>query len=438
LGKKKGNITKITKEDFKQLARDIMPVSKDMVLESTFDDGGRLNPEDAERFIDLIEEESDFQQYCTVHKLGRPSLKLTTLDMDGTVSVPKVEATATAIRNTPIINDMELTPTRYIAPVELSGEALEVNFEGGSFADHLMGLLAKCIRKDLNRIILFGDKTGVLAQDQRYPGYTSSKYMIDPFMKTMDGLLKTAIATGNIVDFSGFEENTFGYHMCVQMMAGIPEERRESIAAMKFFCSWEAYYDYIDTLAKFGKDTAAVQMYMEGKASPMFRGLNPIIPINCFSKHPKVSIVDSVEAGGTIQLDWFPLVANSLKVTPNSIGSTYTTPFTKDTDYTLNETTGLWTHDDSGGGIGTGTDLNLTYQGPGFVIMTDSTNTHLGIGINDMKMKMFEDVKTDTTYIVLHYKMGLVVLDDKKLYVGTGLQYKDYSEWTSNFIFDTP
>jgi hypothetical protein len=84
----------------------------------------------------------------------------------------------------PDLSDVELDAKLFKAEVRLSDEVLEDSIERGELRQTIMEMLADAIARDMEEVAINGDTASA-----------------DPFLATMDGILKQA--TSNVVDAAG-------------------------------------------------------------------------------------------------------------------------------------------------------------------------------------------------------------------------------------------
>lgn len=167
----------------------------DFALSDLMSNGGMLNPEQANQFIDMVQETPTILRQARVVPMNAPTRKINRLgfgsrimraapqgvspfaDDDGTND----RYLAAADRSAPTTAQIELNTKEVMAEVHLPYEVLEDNIEGMSFEDHLMRLIADRAAQDFEELALEGDSDSA-----------------DAYLALLDGFLKTA--TSNVVD----------------------------------------------------------------------------------------------------------------------------------------------------------------------------------------------------------------------------------------------
>ena len=143
------------------------------VFDSATANGGlvHLNTEQADKFIDYIVDESVIMKDAKVVKMGKPTKKVATLDIDDEIFVPGIDwelqenIKATAL-------EKELVTKEIVAVVKIKDDELEDNIEGNAFKDHLFRLIAKKGSTQLEKIGLYAKKvTWAKTVDRMFDGF---------------------------------------------------------------------------------------------------------------------------------------------------------------------------------------------------------------------------------------------------------------------------
>ena len=127
----------------------------------------------------------------------------------------------------PDLSDVELDAKLFKAEVRLSDEVLEDSIERGELRQTIMEMLADAIARDMEDVAINGDTASV-----------------DPFLATMDGILKQA--TSNAVDAAG---TPITKDLLRDMPKTLPSEYLRDKKAMRFLSSVDADLGYRNTLA---------------------------------------------------------------------------------------------------------------------------------------------------------------------------------------------
>lgn len=169
----------------------------DLAISDLNSNGGLLNPEQSNQFIDMIQEQPTILNQARIVRMGAPTRKINRLGFGTRIMKAAPQGTspfsqdsgannrylAAADRSSPDTAQIQLHTKELMAEIHLPYELLEDNVEGQSFEQHVMRLIAERAAQDLEEWALSAD--------------TASG---DAFLALNDGLLKTAVS--NIVDLS--------------------------------------------------------------------------------------------------------------------------------------------------------------------------------------------------------------------------------------------
>lgn len=165
----------------------------DFTLGDLAANGGLLNPEQANTFIDLVVEQPTILSQTRVVRMNAPTRKINKLGFDQRIlrAAPQAGGAqddgsntrhiAAADRSAPVTQQIELNTNEVIAEIHLHDEVFEDNIEGDSFEGHVIRLMAERAAEDLEEWLLQADTASA-----------------DPYLALTDGVLKQA--TSNVVD----------------------------------------------------------------------------------------------------------------------------------------------------------------------------------------------------------------------------------------------
>ena len=167
----------------------------DMAISQLETNGGLLLPEQADAFIDMVQEQPTMLRQSRVVRMNAPTRYINRLGFasrilraapQGTPPYAADDGTndrylAAADRSAPTTSKIELNTKEVMAEVHLPYEVLEDNIEGQSFEEHVMRLIAERAAQDLEEWALEADSASG-----------------DAYLALNDGLLKTAVS--NVVD----------------------------------------------------------------------------------------------------------------------------------------------------------------------------------------------------------------------------------------------
>ena len=217
----------------------------DTMLGDLFD-GGLMQPEQSDRFVRIMMEESPFLSRIRNIPMSRNQLIINKLDLaeralrvanQGVISSPnnadfRERALARADRTKVTTSKVALNTFEVIAEVNLPFEVLEDNIEGGAidntvFEETVLTMLAQRVRIDLEDLCLNGDVNSV-----------------DPYLSVRDGALKRV--TSNMVD------NTNGPLDAVlikSLLDTLPDRYQRLMPRLTLFASHTRVRDYMLQIA---------------------------------------------------------------------------------------------------------------------------------------------------------------------------------------------
>lgn len=199
----------------------------DLAIADLSANGGLLQPEQAESFIDLILEQPTLLRQVRQVRMNAPERKINRIGFDQRILRAAVQTggenddgsndryVRKADRAKPVTSQITLNTKEVIAEVRLPYEALEDNIEGQSLESHIMRLIAERAAIDLEEFGLAAD--------------TAS---LDPFLALQDGWLKRM--TPHVVNnaSAGCTPTMF-----TNGLLAMPQKYLRNLAQMKHFVS---------------------------------------------------------------------------------------------------------------------------------------------------------------------------------------------------------
>lgn len=232
------------------------------------DTGGLLNPEQSNRFIDLIVEQPTLLNRIRVEKMNAPVKNINRLGFDARVlkaarqdpnsdqeGLSGDRRLTQAERSKPVTSQIQLASKEVIAEVRLPYEVLEDNIEGQSMSAHVMRQLAERVALDLEELALNGD--------------TGSG---DTYLALTDGFLKTI--SSNVVDNlnAGLTPDVLA-----QGMLAMPQKYLRNLSALKHYVSVANTIKYRQNVA--ARATGYGDSALTGNGMLMAHGIE-VVPAN--------------------------------------------------------------------------------------------------------------------------------------------------------------
>ncbi len=398
---------------------------KEVISSGLFSTEGNVLPYQIfQRFVQLLADQSAMRDVIYWVTFRGTTAQLDTIDLpDGYVMAPAVETTDNQIYNVPELARISFSPKWFKIKFKITDESININLEGEPFIDVMLSLMAKAQARDWDRIILYGNKEGVANNvDQRITGYAAGKYCEDWILNKCDGIVQTILAKGNVLDVSAYTYKYFHMEIGRQLMLVIPESRRDRVPQMEFFCDAFSASDYEDDLYQKGDDYPTIINLGTGGGGKLSCRRLPINEIPYMVEHPTtVQNETFASSGATLQLDYYPVVDDSDIILESDVGQTYTTPYTRDSDYSITNTDGVIT--DIGGAL-VGSEKKITYKMPGIVLLFRRKQFVWGMNYNRFNLEYFRDVENSTDLYVNHASGDGDVIDGTETAIAWGIEGK--------------
>lgn len=230
----------------------------DLALSNFATDGGLLSPEQANSFIDLVQEQPTILNTVRMIRMNAPERKIDRLGFDSRIMRAAPQGTspyaeddgtndrylAAADRSKPVTSQITLATSEAMAEVHIPYEALEDNLERESFEAHVMRLIATRAALDLEEFALWAD--------------TGSG---DAYLALQDGYMKRM--TSHVVDNLSAG---VGPDMFEAGMLALPQKYLRSLSTMRHMVSKANEIKYRSNVAQRGT----------GYGDSMLQGREPI------------------------------------------------------------------------------------------------------------------------------------------------------------------
>lgn len=234
----------------------------DLALSDLTAGGGILKPVQAQKFMRLLIKQSVLMQLATVTPMASPKHQISKIKFGNRILRPGQEGTAlgAAERARPDLSEVELDAKLFKAEVRLSDETLEDSIERGELRQTIMEMMAGAIARDMEEVAINGDVAST-----------------DPFLGTLDGLIKQA--TSNVVDAAGAP---LSKELLRDLIKTLPSEHLRDKKLMTFLTSVDADLGYRNTLAERG--TVAGDRFLEEDSPVLYSGV-PLQPVPLFPEN---------------------------------------------------------------------------------------------------------------------------------------------------------
>lgn len=335
---------------------------------------GKLNPEQANRFIDLVYNLSVFRDISRLERFRAEDKHIDKIGVSDRVAVPAAEGVDPGVRNGVNHSRIVLSPQEIMVPFTLTDRYRRINIEGEDVEDHVVSMMADQLANNLDQLYLDGNLLGPAANPSDLPqGGSSTLFVQDSYLALMNGLLKQGEG-GNVVDAANAP---IGPSVFSDSLLAMPVKFRRNRRA-NFMLSPDHEQAYRESIS--GRATMLGDQALQSVANLTPYG-RELVPIPLWERNP-LYVEDSIantDGSTATQLTNAPIT--NLVLTPQGLDQNETAAFILATDYTQDLTAGTWTRD-GGGAIGSGATIKATYNAGGRMILTDPTNLIVAIGLD--------------------------------------------------------
>jgi HK97 family phage major capsid protein len=212
----------------------------DLVLADLVSNGGLLNPEQTDKFIQTLMEAPTITSSCRVVTMNAPQKKINKIGFGSRILQAATQGgqTPAAVRSKPDLGNVQLATKEVIAEVNIPYEVLEDNIEGGNInagmessagglEDTIVSLIAQRAALDLEELAILGD--------------TASG---DSYLALTDGFLKRA--TAHVVNAGAA---TISKDLFKNAIKAMPDKYLRVRGENTFFVSTDNETEYRDTVA---------------------------------------------------------------------------------------------------------------------------------------------------------------------------------------------
>lgn len=371
-------------------------IQKAVVTADALATGGKLNPQQSEKFLDFVIDESVIKNNCRIVRFTSESLEIDKIGVGRRLAVPKEEARDPGMRRGVSTSKVILTPRDVMVPVEIGDNFRDINIEGQSIDDTIIKLFARQLNNDLEELYVNGDTIGrAVIEGDIVEGGSTTKYIKDSYLALQDGWIRRA-------DFShliDMENNPIGLAVFSKLLRGLPTKFRRNKGDLRWFMApdlWEMYLERLATRATALGDAAA------GGSGHKPLGIEAV-PVPLLDLLPP--IVQHVVLNGTtaVALRYAPM--QNVVVNRSDLGSAAETPYAETTDYTLDRNLGTITRV-GGGSITDGQTVKVTYESNPQILLSHYNNFVIGLG-RDVRIEKDRDIYKGTNQYAITVKVAL-------------------------------
>lgn len=388
-------------------------VEKAVIVADDLAAQGKLNPAQSDKFIDYVVEETVLKNNARIVRFRNETLEIDKIGIGTRAAVPKAEAVDPGVRRGINTSKITLTPSEIMVPYEIGDNFREINIEGDSVEEHIIRMFATQLANDLEELYILGNKLGpAVLEGDILDGGSTTQYVKDSYLALQDGWNLLADG-GNVVDAEGAN---IGLSIFGKALRAMPTKFRRNKKALRFFTSpdlAQMYMEKLSTRATALGDSAAGGSGVSPFGVQMIEA--PLLPFQ-----PGVTEHIVLAASATVSLKNAPI--SNVIVAPNTLGSTPTTPYVEDTDYSVDLANGTITNLDVG--IGDGDTVKVTYDANPQLLLTHQNNFIVGIG-RDIRIEKDRDIFKGVNQYAVTAKVSVEFEEDTALVkvrnIGTGV-----------------
>jgi len=362
-------------------------VAKAVITTDDIASTGKLNDEQAEKFIDFVIDVTGVAEFARVVRFRAENLNIDKIGVGSRVTMPAAEARDPNRRKGITASQVQLTPKEIMTPFEIGDSFVENNLEGDDIEEHIVKMMATQMANDVEELHINGDDEGVAAlESDIVDGGSSTEYVKDTFLELFDGWLRLA-DSGSTVDIAGaaISPNVFSL-----MLNELPAKFRRQKRDLVYLCSQELEQLYRERVASRATAMGDQALNSSGRMTPF--GI-PLVGVALLAFYPPVvEHIAFTGSGSTVSLRYGPIQASSLVVATSTLtGSTPEEAYTLTTDYTVDETAGTVTHAGGGSSIGATDTVKMTYGAYPQVLLTHKMNMIIAWG-RDIRVEKDRDI----------------------------------------------
>lgn len=200
----------------------------DIAVANLISDGGYLAVEQADAFIQNVQDQPTILNEARVVTMANPTMEINKIGFGSRVlKVAPASGTALAAsdRSAPTTSKVTLNSNELIAEILIPYDVLEDNIERGGLEDTIFDILSERVARDVEELIILGD--------------TASS---DTFLAVLDGLLEQS--TSHVVDYSLTPVSTIDVQPFKAGLKALPNKYQRDPDALRFFVSPDVQTEY--------------------------------------------------------------------------------------------------------------------------------------------------------------------------------------------------
>lgn len=377
---------------------------------TTLASSGKLNPAQADKFIDFVFDESVLTKLARVVRFRNEQLEIDKIGLGRRSAMPKAEAVSPSsgmfrgVETSKVV----LQPKEIIVPFEISDIFMEINLEGNNVENHIIQMFSRQLANDLEELYINGDATGPLGlSSDIINSANANKYVLDNYLGLMDGFIHQADA-GQIVDFSSVDgagnvtPNAVSAGLFSRMLNKMPTKFKRDKNKLAFVCPVELEQLYRERIASRATVMGDSALNTIENMTPF--GI-PLIGVPLMPLYPSYTEqAVALGVGATHQLGHKAIVPDSVVIVPtaNVSASVEANPLAETVNYTVDYQKGIIT--DVNGGLGA--NFTVSYKVYPQIMLTLRDNLILGLG-RDIRLEKDRDIFRGVNQFALSVKASV-------------------------------
>ena len=369
-----------------------------ITAQDTLATSGTLNDVQANQFIDYVRDLTKLNKMARVERFRAESMQIDFANLGDRVMMSKREAADPQRRAGISHSQIRLTPSDVVVPIEISDKYLRQNLQGRSMEDKILSLMAIQFANDQELLAINGNTLGPAIVQSELPGGSSPLLVKDDVMGLQQGWSQLANG-GNVLDAEGANINPAIFNLALQEL---PEKYQRDIDQLRFLLPTNLDHKYNNKISQ--RQTAGGDAALAGSSGDSF-GV-PRMKVPLWGLYPV--IVEHVTLTGTTptQLDNAP-IKEIVAVTGSDLGLVPEAGFAETADYVVDYTAGTITRNGAGS-IGSGAVVKVTYRAFPQMLLTNSQNLVIGIGM-EIKVLKAREIFQDVHQFAMHASIGLQI-----------------------------
>jgi|GEM_PF-443143 len=378
-------------------------IQKAVITTADLAAAGKLNPVQADRFIDFVIDVTELAGSVRVVRFRNEDMNIDKIGVGQRVTVPKAEAVDPGRRYGVATSKVTLTPKEVMTPFEISDNFAEHSIEGEMVEDTVVRLMATQMANDVEELMINGDALGhAKLESDLVDGGSSSQVIKDSFLALFDGWLRLA-DSGNSYDAAGANLSTAVFSGMIKAM---PVKFRRTRRDLRFLLALDLEQNWREKVAS--RATAqGDRSLVSADTVPVF-GV-PLVPVPLLEAEPiVVEHIALPAAGSAASLRYAPISATgAVYVTLQTLANNPVTPYVETTDYVLDRTAG--TIEAAGGGaLAAGANIKVTYYSKAQVLLANYSNLVLAIG-RDIRIESDRDIYKSVNQFAITTKVDVEI-----------------------------